>query len=526
MTEQVEQPTRNLLTEPLLRMEWKDGGLVSRTLPGVLADLESGEPIGGFPGLQPHQWPAWHTFLVQVAALATLTDSENLTPRTEGKWRDRLRALTPEYPRDEPWCLFVPDLGQPAFMQPPVPENSLTKFEGPYRAPDASALDVLVSATDHDIKIQRQIRAESDHWSFGLVTYQTHSGYSGPKNYGVIRMNGGYATRPLVGLAWSQDWSDLFQRDLPVLREKHDQLAKEHGLPVQGGWHLLWLAPWDGATSIPWADCDPYVIEVARRVRLLEQSGKLHAYRRSTQAPRLSPKSDVLKGNVGDPWTPVNAEGQAANVSAGGWSYDRTRQILLGDGYNWSACQHPREDDPPELTFYAAGLARGQGKTEGFHERWIRVPGHITHRLFSPVRRQDLGEIAQERVSRTAEVRKVLHRALVILLASAPDHRPDFRDNRDRRWLDAFEAHVDTLFFGELWADADKDRRIQRTSWARVLCGIVEGKIWPEAEAEAPVADARRERGQARAWMVLRGGLKKVIPEAYEEREEDHHAAG
>jgi CRISPR system Cascade subunit CasA len=240
--------------------------------------------------------------------------------------------------------------------------------------------------------------------------------------------------------------------------------------------------------------------------------------------PRLSPKSDVLKGNVGDPWIPLTSEGEAANVSATGWNYDRLRQILLEDGYTWAPCQHHRDDDPKELWFYAVGLARGQGKTDGFHERWIPIPPSVSGRLFAPESRRELGEVAQERVKRAGEARKVLHRALVILLASAPEN-PDFRDYSDRRWLDRFETHVDTVFFDALWDDADKTKDQQKASWDRTLRRIIEDRIWPEAEAEAPVADARRERAQARAWMVLRGGLKKAIPHAYPD-EEESHAAG
>ncbi|HKJ88844.1 MAG TPA: type I-E CRISPR-associated protein Cse1/CasA, partial [Gammaproteobacteria bacterium] len=364
-----------------------------------------------FPGLQPHQWHAWHTFLVQLAALATADLSAGL-PTTEEGWRLALRGMTDEHPLDEPWCLVVPNLEQPAFMQPPVPEGSLKKFSGPYEAPDASDLDVLVTATDHDVKVERQIRAEEDNWTFGLIAYQTLSGFSGKNNYGVIRMNGGYATRPLVGLAWTREWTDLFRRDLAVLRENHDSLKRAKGLP-SASWQLLWVAPWDGETTISWADCDPYAIEVARRVRLQETQGVLRAWRRSTPAPRLSPKSDILKGNVGDPWIPLSTEGKAANVSATGWDYDRLRQILLEDGYAWAPCQHHQEDDPQRLWFYAVGLARGQGKTEGFHERWIPIPPFVASRLFANESRRELGEIAQERVNRTGEARKVLHRALV-----------------------------------------------------------------------------------------------------------------
>ncbi|GAB4356606.1 MAG: CRISPR-associated protein Cse1 [Immundisolibacter sp.] len=522
MAENREPPCHNLLTEPLIRTESREGTTKSRTLPGVLAALANAEDLSSFPGLQPHQWHAWHAFLVQLAALAA-ADDRDAHPTTEDGWRSALRGLTPDHPQDEPWCLVVLDLAQPAFMQPPIPEGSLTKFEGPYATPDASALDVLVTATDHDIKVERQGQPEADNWLFCLVAYQTLSGYSGRNNHGVIRMNGGYATRPLVGLARSRDWSDLFRRDLAVLQDNHDAAKRAKGLTAPA-WRLLWLAPWDGEASIPWADCDPYAIEVARRVRLTEEPRGLLAWRRPTSAPRLSPKSDVLKGNVGDPWIPLTSAGEAANVGETGWHYDLLRKILLEDGYTWAPCQRPRGDDPKDLWFYAVGLARGQGKTDGFHERWLPIPPPVSVRLFAPESRRELGEVAKERVARTGEARKVLHQALVILLTSAPP-KPDFRDYSDRRWLERFDAHVDAVFFDALWNDADKTKDQQKVSWDHTLRRIIEERIWPDAEAEAPVADARRERAQARAWMVLRGRLKKTIPYAYTDEEQSHAAS-
>lgn len=522
MTGSPEQPHHNLLTEPLIRTEGRDDPGHLRSLPGVLAALAAGEDIASFPGLQPHQWHGWHAFLVQLAALATADDPGD-PPNTEAEWRSAIRALTPDYPLDEPWCLVVPDLAQPAFLQPPVPEGSLGRFEGPYEAPDASALDVLVTATDHDVKMARQLRAQVDQWVFSLIAYQTLSGYSGSKNWGVVRMNGGDATRPLVGLAWRREWSDLFRRDLAVLRAHHETAKQAKGLQ-SSGWRLLWLAPWDGQSSLAWADCDPYAIEVARRVRLQDPGDRLEAWRRSTAVPRLSPKSSVLKGNVGDPWIPLSSEGQAANLSSAGWHYDLIRKILLGPGYNPSPCQQRQGDESGELWFYAVGLARGQGKTEGFHERWIPIPPRVAGLIFASESRRTLAEIAEERVKRAGEARKALRHALVVLLASASSQKPDFRDDSDQRWLNRFETQVDTVFFDELWADADRTREEQRSRWDRTLRRIIEEHIWPEAEAEAPVADARRERAKARAWMVLRGGLKKAIPHAYADEEATHAA--
>jgi CRISPR system Cascade subunit CasA len=324
-------------------------------------------------------------------------------------------------------------------------------------------------------------------------------------------MNAGTATRVLVGLAPAQDWNSCFLRDLSVLREKHDHLAQAHRLARKDGFKLLWVHPWDGKTSIPWADCDPYAIEVSRRVRLLKQTQGLLAYHRSTEVPRLSPKSDVLKGNVGDPWIPISEDGKAVNVGSAGWHYDRTRQILFSDGYTWSPCQEPREDDPEELWFYAVALARGQGKTQGFHERWIHVPRRIRRRLFNTESRHSLRKIAQERVAKAGKVRKALHMALIVLLAGAPEQNPNFQDQSDQRWLRLFDSRVDTEFFPRLWADADLEREEQNKRWDNFLQYLAEEVVLSSAQREAPIADARKERATAISWMSLRGQLNKIL---------------
>ncbi|MBW2149298.1 MAG: type I-E CRISPR-associated protein Cse1/CasA, partial [Deltaproteobacteria bacterium] len=366
----------------------------------------------------------------------------------------------------------------------------------------------------------RQVQTTLDTWIYSLAMLQTQSGYSGRGNYGIIRMNSGYGSRPLVGLAPGRPWGARFRRDLAVLLKEHEKLVHAHDRPRTGARALLWLEPWDGKTPIGLSECDPYVIEMARLIRLVEEAGSLVAYRKATQGQRLSPKVDVLKGNVGDPWIPVKSEGSALNIGPGGITYDRVRALLFQDGYRWSACQHPQPDDPPSVFFCAAAIARGQGGTEGFHERWIEIPLKRRWVLFDEHRRKTLGETARERVEQTANVRRrALHPALLVLLEGAPERRLNLKSNLDLRWLNVFEAKIDQRFFPNLWEDAELEGDEQKRRWARTLRGAAE-EVLKLAEKEAPLADARRERALARAWMILRGGLKKWVPEAFESLEE------
>ena len=55
----------NLLTDPILTLS--SGDKVS--LPALFAEMARGQ-ARGFPALRPHQRPAWHMFLVQLAVLS------------------------------------------------------------------------------------------------------------------------------------------------------------------------------------------------------------------------------------------------------------------------------------------------------------------------------------------------------------------------------------------------------------------------------------------------------------------------
>jgi len=234
----------NLLTDPLIRVE--PAGSVS--LPGLLAQLTRDE-VDSYPALRPHQSPAWHMFVVQLAALALHKAGKNELPVEEEGWLVALRSLTPAFPADEPWCLVVADAEKPAFMQPPVPAG--VSVTGSVPSPDA--LDVLITSRNHDLKQSVGTDPKSEDWIFSLVSLQTMEGFSGQKNYGIARMNGGSSSRAMLGLAplSSTGGKDLccrsgrwFRRDVEVmLNTRTDQLnAWSHlGYLVSGGIGLTWI---------------------------------------------------------------------------------------------------------------------------------------------------------------------------------------------------------------------------------------------------------------------------------------------
>ena len=86
----------NLLIESIIRVRTHKGEAVFLTLPGVLAALAR-DGIASYPGLRPHQTPAWHMFLVQLAALALQRAGEDDLSKDSDHWAKLLRGLTPEF---------------------------------------------------------------------------------------------------------------------------------------------------------------------------------------------------------------------------------------------------------------------------------------------------------------------------------------------------------------------------------------------------------------------------------------------
>ena len=187
----------NLLTDPLLRARLSDGTVEALSLPEVYEVLAA-DRVDSFPALRPHQRHAWHAFLAQLGALALYRAGRGTPPESAKEWGSLIRGLTTDFGDDDPWRLIVEDPAQPAFMQCSTPKG-LGDHRRRVIAPDD--LDILVTAKNHDLKRTIAIEAMPEDWIFALIDLQTMAGFFGAGNYGIARMNGGYSTRPCLGLA-------------------------------------------------------------------------------------------------------------------------------------------------------------------------------------------------------------------------------------------------------------------------------------------------------------------------------------
>lgn len=501
-----ETMAHSLLCEPLFSLATARGAAVQDCLPGLLARLSRGEEIE-FLGLQAHQQHPWHAFLVQLAAQA-LVGRGAAAPTEEEEWRERLLVLTEG--QEEPWCLVVADLAKPAFLQPPVPEGSLAVLKNPHRVP--ATLDILITTKGHDVKQERLAHATAEHWAFALIDVQTFEGFSGRNNYGIVRMNGGFASRPCVGVAPSLSWSRQFLRDLRLLRGRSNLLANRYGLRSEGGLGLLWLAPWDGVKPIALEECAPFFIEICRRIRLCEESGQVVAKAGMSLAQRI--RGAPPQGDLGDLWSPVRKKDQAVlTVSESGFTYRLLAKLLFDDGeFRRSPAAEVEREDGEDLFFLTRVMVRGQGKTGGYRERVVPFPAKVARKLTHKSESERLASTAKKRVGVVADVqKKVLRLALCTLFQDGVD-KLDFRDEQARRWVDRHDAEVDRLFFDELWSTLELPPGEAEDQWLRLLLDLA-WEILQQAITSTPLPASRRLRAVAHAEGRFRGAKFGLLNE-------------
>jgi len=510
----------NLLTEPILGVRRTGDGSHAVSLPISLAGLASGQ-VDSFTGIMPHQRHAWFAFLVQLSAIALHRAQRDGIPDEPGEWTALLRGLTKAWPNDEPWMLVVADVTRPAFMQPPVPQGALDGNWKPVRFP--AEIDILVTTKNHDVKRNRIADPRPEHWVYALTTLQTMQGYSGGggRLHGISRMNSGVGNRPYVSLASSPSWGVRFRRDVAaLLRGRESILDGHHELfRPEDGLALIWLEPWDGERQLSMRDLDPYYIEVCRRVRLAQDESGIIG-RRAHAKERIAGTKQI-KGNTGDPWTPVSMAKKdtptALTVNKSGFTYKRLQGILLGRDYSPGLCLKAQpEDGAGDVLLLAWAFARdGVGRTGGQHEKTVPVPAKV-HRIIrldpDHAERTQLGSRARAMVDEASSFRStVLRPALQYLLQGGPDSgRLDRKDTRDKPFSRRFDPQVDDVFFLMLWRSVDLDADEARHRWVKQLDDIGWG-ILKEAEGSAPIPQARHARAVAVAEIHYRRLLRQTF---------------
>ena len=517
----------NVLGEQLIRFDSAEGARLTASLPGTYAALMI-DDVQAFPSLRPHQRHAWHAFLVQLGAMAMDRAGVSEPPLAAAEWAAMLRGLTSQYAADEPWQLVVDDITRPALLQPPA---SSAEHQADYKhgiaTPDE--LDMLLTSKNHDLKAAVAHRGGPEDWMFALITLQTMGGLDGRDTYGISRMNRGYGNRPAFSLAPVGGPGAHVRRDLASLLAHRPALLNSFPM-IRDGETLLWTIPWDGARDealLP-TSLDPCYIEVCRRVRLQAAAGGgLRGVRATSKATRIEARE--LNGRTGDPWTPVNEKvGKSLTLSSGGFTYKRMTEYLTSADWERPALLKPTVDEQASgrpMRLVARAIVRGQGKTEGYHERVVPLRRQALRSLGGGAREQDVGTIARERIAEIAIVQRILSHSIQVFLAGGDPERisPEQRE-RARPWLNRLDAIVDAGFFDALQTEleaAPADRPGVRREW---LLGVVGAgrEMLQDAADTLPCRAIRRYRARTRAESLFEGRMRgpKGLPSLFSETDQ------
>jgi len=514
----------SLLDDPFVETDLADGRRVGLTLPGLLAALVR-DGVSAFPGVQAHQRHAWHATLVQVAAIAMHASGEAVPPADEGFWRGTILSATPDACRDTAWCLVAPD-DRPAFMQPAVAAADVPKGKALGGMTD---LDVLITSKNHDVKIGSGSDGSPSEWLAALVSMQTQVGFGGRGNVGVARMNGGFSSRAGFGLVPPGGPGARFRRDLLVHLDRRDRVIDTYRYKDEGGHAFLWMLPWEGDGQLSLQTLDPYFVEVARRARLSVGPDGMTCRTWNNDKNRVSAKD--ARGNLGDLWTVVVEDGEgrkALTGDAGSLGYDRLVNLILGGkvretGYEPSPLTAPMPGDPRSgMAFSARLLVRGQGKSEGYHERTVPV-AHAMVTGFGRREGDPYGLLARAMVAAAwAVARKSLTIALMTVAQGGPAE-VDFGDTGAVRlkdaWMGGFHRAVDGVFFERLAAmcgrmEAGEAEAAVLVDWYVELHGLARACL--DAALDAGMLKAvQAGRARARSESALARTFRAVSPDAH-----------
>lgn len=500
----------SLLDDGLFTIRQADGAPHAVSLPEILQRLATNNVLS-FDALQMHQQQPWYAFLVQLAAMGVARAHGGTLPESADAWREVLLRLADG--KEAAWHLVVENPAEPAFLQPPIPEGSINEVGFKADIPTPDQLDVLITSKNHDVKSTRVLHPQPEHWVYALCTLQTMEGFLGRGNYGVVRMNGGFGNRPLVGLAPDLTWGARFRRDVKVLLDERAELASRYDL---NGHALLWLPPWDGKkdSALPLNACDPYFIEVCRRIRMMSPNGDITCWRTNTKGQRIDAPDD-LNGITGDPWTPIEKKGtKALTLGESGFTYDLLQELILGSEYSRPPALEIREGDGDALYLVARTLVRGQGKTDGLHKRIVPIPKKTSTIFRKRSARELLGKRAQARVELVDKVRrKVLYSAIAALVSSGRDERPD--SDKVSPYLQRFARAIDERFFDALWASVEMDEEEARKQWQQVLKEEAE-QTFEEAKHSTPIAAIHRWKARSKAQSFFESRIRTVLDTLYE----------
>jgi CRISPR system Cascade subunit CasA len=213
---------------------------------------------------------------------------------------------------------------------------------------------------------------------------------------------------------------------------------------------------------------------------------------------------------TGDAWTPIDVEGgKALTITSNGFNYKLVSELMFGGKYQPPAAQNlSNYANEQGLIFIAQGVTRGQGKTEGYHERRVPISPKVRS-LLAANQKEPLARLATQRIAVIGEVRKLLWLALAVLFASGNSgDSSEGNKAKASKFSAPLESSEDARFFDDLNEEVEAEDPIaQRLQWMLGLVGRAEAILKIAFDA-GPRNGIQKYRAQSAALSRFHGGLR------------------
>lgn len=457
----------NLLYDSIFTVD-TTGSRKQCNLPEIYRLLQEDE-VESFTRLQSHQKQAWHCFLAQLGAIAT---EDHPMPETEEGWRKALLDQTSE----AAWNLQTDDLSEPAFMQPPVPNDSVDDWDEIH----VTESDVPVLSKNHALKKHRMSDPKPEHWVYMLVNVQTSDTYGGGSG-GYPKSSRGMKGRAFLSTTPSLRLGDWVFHDISRLNTHKREVLEKYAYSASGK-ALLWTLPWK--QPLRHDQIHPWYIDCCRRIR---NANGWHITTIDVMRVR-----EPSKGATGDPWTALNEDTEVLRPRDSTFRYDELWKLLFSERYSRPVGFWNVSDG--YIVFRA--MPKDYTERSSIRERVIRFTTEESVDPFS-----ENGDTTGSAVAREAKTRvdeagttvSILSHALDWLLCDDIDEGPDgdskrhrenvrpLKDNQEK----AVHNRIDQRFFDRLFQAPDYDKRERRSHWQDILVDELQ-KQWEEAKTMCP----------------------------------------
>jgi CRISPR system Cascade subunit CasA len=159
----------------------------------------------------------------------------------------------------------------------------------------------------------------------------------------------------------------------------------------------------------------------------------------------------------------------------------------------------------------AEAICRGQGKTEGYHQRRIPIPKSAFHGIVSD--QSAASRLASRRAVSLGEIRMAFRSGLFVLFQGATNRKSEYEAAKRlaEPWLERFERAADQSFFDELWDEAGASESAREDiymRWLKAQLSFAYGLL-SEAFFAFPYPAARRYCARAQAGIAFRAKLSR-----------------